>query len=154
MSKLITKLPSPAHALSSINVMKPVKHVGHLWGDKWRYWNMLGRAMGDFSALAHKARLGGDIKEKWGTLRFYVKFHHQLHDLFYPGYAYCQWPTWLWWLDCRIYCQPLFDPIRWFIVKRQYKQYRAIYSAIIAKYPKIRNEILCVTDYPELLEGL
>lgn len=126
----------------------------HYWGDDWDGWDDLSRVCDEMWTFTRRwGRLGGDIKEKYGTLRFYAKFHHMVHDLIWPGYVYCQWPKWLhflWSWDCWYY-DKYCSRLRYCIVKYQYWIYRLAYRRALRRYPQIRKEILCAADYPELL---
>lgn len=128
----------------------------HQWGDKDFDW----KALDDAGHLLRKitkryGRLGGDIKEKYGELRFYAKFGNLcLHTLIYPEYYFSQFPRWLWKLDCN-YIGPV---LNFFFGKAfiwwQMKVYRYAYKACIKKYPHIKDEILDAADYDKLLKNL
>lgn len=126
----------------------------HEWGEEGFDWHGLddaGNIIGDF---CHRwGRFGGQIKEKYGTLRFYAHFTgFDLHMLFYPGYYYCQFPTWLWNLDWKLrktIFVPLHRPTTWW----QTKVYNRAYQKALKKYPHLRKEILICADYPELIKG-
>ena len=127
----------------------------HQWGDAWfeAHGADLDAACDFLRDYCRRyARLGGDVKEKWGTLRFYAHFHHQLHDLFYPGYAYCQWPYWLWIFDLRVYCSPAFNAVRRAIQTWQIFIYRRAYRLTVQRWPHLFRELLFSADYPEFLK--
>lgn len=136
----------------------------HQWGDKWfkRYGSRLDRACDRLRKLTKRFRLGGDIKEKYGTLRFYVKFHSQLHDLIWPGYVYNQYPyDWMWSFDLWLTCSSgLQTCLYWrlvgkWILRIQYFGYRWSYSKLVKEFRSIKKEILSAADYrQELLKGL
>lgn len=128
----------------------------HVWGDKDFDWKALDNAINDVYRLRKWGRLGGQLKEKYGTLRWYVKFAYpmSLHNLIYPGYCYSQFPKWLWTFDC-LYLSKVLDfcfgkVFRWY----QYQVYNLIYQYLIKKYPHIRAEILMQADYLELIKGV
>lgn len=125
----------------------------HKWGDDFDL-----KGLNDCEDILYNicrkyGRLGGQIKEKYGTLRFYAMFDLSLHSLVYPGYVYSQFPEWLWTLDI-YYISPflnkLFGKI-WFWY--QSKIYNYAYHKCLKKYPNLRDEILCCADYPELIKG-
>lgn len=96
-------------------------------------------------------RLGGDVKEKWDTLRFYVTWHYMFYDLVFPGYPRIKFPTWLFWLDLYVYGKPIFDPIRSIIQRWQMYIYGKTYEKAVKRFPMMRREILSTVDNPELL---
>lgn len=125
----------------------------HDWGDEdfdWAGLNKAGRMITDI--CRRYARLGGQSKEKYGTLRFYAAFGWlSLHSLFYPGYAGSQFPNWLWRLDCRIIgpvLRKLFEKV---FVCWQIKVYIYAYQKAVKKYPHLRVEILVMADQLELI---
>lgn len=93
-------------------------------------------------------RLGGQTKEKYGTIRFYASFGGlSLHTLIYPGYVYSQFPNWLWKLDIwyispvlQFFFEGLFVKWQMFIYKRAY--IKALYN-----WPQYRREIMQSADY-------
>lgn len=95
-------------------------------------------------------------KEKYGTVRVYCNLGwHCLHDIFYPGYVYCQFPKWLWGFD--VYHGPKvlkYTGLNWLSVKYHMFLYRYAYEKAIAKYPEIRDNILNFADHKNLLERL
>lgn len=100
-------------------------------------------------------RMGGQSKEKYGTVRFYVNFYIcSLHNLFYPGYYYyTQYPKWIHWLDVHF-----FEPIlsRFFaglLFRWQKKVYSDAYNKAVRKWPHLTYEILCCADWPEYIEN-
>lgn len=127
----------------------------HCWGDKGVDWN----GINDAAQYIHDycvrwARLGGDYKEKFGTVRFYARFHCQLHDLIYPGYMWIVWPQFMNLVDLYFYATRVFDPVRSVINWWQAKVYRRAYKNAVKKWPHLRQEILCMADYDEFLNGL
>src|SRR5271166_5543033 len=96
--------------------------MSHEWGEEgfdWEGLDKAGRMIGDF--CRRWGRFGGQIKEKYGTLSFYMHFtSFDLHTLFYPAYIYCQFPTWLWELDWKLretIFVPLHRPMAWWQTK-------------------------------------
>lgn len=100
------------------------------------------------------ARLGGDAKEKYGTVRFYVKFCGlTLHDLIYPGYVFIQFPVWLNNIDAYV-----ISPVLHFLFGKIYYKwqkfiYNRAYQKALAKYPNFKDAILSCCDYPEFING-
>jgi hypothetical protein len=101
-------------------------------------------------------RFGGQIKEKYGTIRFYAVFNDQsLHGLIFPGYCYKHknYPNWLWSLDIyyisefigKVFGRPLF----WW----RKQVYNYAYQQCLKKHPNLRRELLSSADYPELIKG-
>lgn len=97
-----------------------------------------------------------EYKEKYGTVRVYCNLGwYNLHCIFYPGYAYCQFPKWLWHLDVYYGNKLLrYTGIQWLSVKYHIFLYRLAYKRAVAKYPEIRQQILGSADWSELLKGL
>ena len=97
-----------------------------------------------------------DMKYKFYTVRIYCSFGiHSLHDLIYPGYAYSQFPKWLWNLDCRFgYPVMRYTGISELSFRIHKWAYRRAYRKAIGKYKHFRTELLNGADYRELLKGL
>lgn len=125
----------------------------HSWSEKDCDWKGISDAayyIGD--SLRKWGRVPvRDMKEKWGTVRVYCDFGwHQLHDICYPGYAYSQFPKWLWKLDCSWLGRLVrisYPIISWY----HRKLYTHFYGQALAKWPHLRAEILQGADHPELL---
>ena len=128
--------------------------MDHIWADKEFDWGSLYKAVNYVSGFCKRwGRLGGQSKEKYGTLRFYADFGFLcLHGLVYPGYVYCQFPKWLWKMDIR-YIGPFLKKIglNRLFVKWQSFIYRKAYINACKKWPHIQAEILQNMDYPKLL---
>ncbi len=128
----------------------------HRWGDEgvdWKGISEAARYIG--SGLRKWGRVTVlDYKEKYGTVRVYCVFGwSQIHSAVYPGYAYSQFPKWLWVLDCRLGYH-LMRPLNWVVVPIQKRMYRRYYAAAVRKWPHLRSEILDAADFSELLEGI
>ena len=97
-----------------------------------------------------------DYKEKYGTVRVYCNLGwYNLHDVFYPGYAYSQFPKWLWGFDVYHGHKVLkYTGLNWLSVRYHMFLYRYAYKKAIVKYPEIRDNILNSADWNELLKGL
>lgn len=127
--------------------------VYHDWGDEGVDWEGIDKAA---SLIVYTCRvygrLGGDAKEKYGTVRFYVSFGYlSLHTLLYPGYHYIQFPKWLHTLDLYIISPVLQFFFERLFVKWQQKVYVYAYRLAVKRYPHLREEILECADWPELL---
>lgn len=127
----------------------------HQWGDKWfeEFGSQLDQAVDFVSTYCRRyGRFGGQTKEKFGTLRFYVMFHYGIHDLFYPGYYFIQWGKILSTLDNKIYRTKFFNPIRNVIRKYQTFVYTRAYKLAARKWPAIKTEIYVMADCHDLLQ--
>lgn len=123
----------------------------HDWSDEWPYFSEVEQAAAYIGAFCRRwGRFGGQTKEKYGTVRFYVNFHYQLHDLVYPGYCYIQWRSWWRKLDS-IYMRHTFDWCRRAIHWWQRKVYKWAYRRAAKRWPMIWNEIYYMADCQELL---
>lgn len=85
-------------------------------------------------------RIGVHTKEKYGRVDVSLSTGwHQLHSITHPGYAYSQYPRWLWELDCnylwRIVSKIPIHGYRLWLVRRCYRN-------ALAKWPHLREEIL------------
>jgi len=126
----------------------------HHWGEETFDWDSLYKAECYISSFCKRwGKLGGQSKEKHGTLRFYANFGSlNLHTLIYPGYVYSQFPKWLWRIDI-LYISRFLQKIglNKLFIKWQVFIYRSAYIKACKKWPNIQPEILCNMDYPELL---
>jgi len=92
-------------------------------------------------------------KVKWGTVRVYCSFGwYSFHGITHPGYAYSQYPKWLWRLA--LDTGPLIRMFNWLVVPYQQWLYRRTYAQAVKRWSHLRAEILCAADWPELLKGL
>lgn len=128
----------------------------HSWGDDNVDWDGISEAAYYIGTNLRKwGRVSvRDMKEKWGTVRVYCSFGwYQLHSITHPGYAYSEYPRWLWNLDCTYLskCMWLFN---WFVVPCQKLLYRYFYKRAVRRWPHLRAEILSSADFPELLTHL
>ena len=128
----------------------------HNWGDDSFDWNALNKAIEIIWWWSTKiGRFGGQIKEKYGTLRFYAFFSDgTLYSVCKPGYYYYRWPHQVHKFDLYVIRRITnFLGIRWLITRWQYFIYNLAYQRAIKKYPHIREEILQNADYLELIKG-
>lgn len=121
----------------------------HTWGDKDFDWEGLGKAEQDLYFICTRlGRIGGQIKEKYGTLRFYANFDDlSLHTLLWPGYVYLRIPHGMN-RGSELLCK--YTGLSYLFTLYQKLMYKLGYRYILAKYPHLRLEIGAVADYPEL----
>lgn len=125
----------------------------HRWDDHWFKENGsdLNDAINYISTFCRRwGRLGGDAKEKWGCVRFYVRFHWQLHDLIYVGHCYIKWGKFWQKIDNFYFSCAWLNPIKNLIVRYQEFIYRKAYMRAVGRWPHLAIEILCDADYKEL----
>lgn len=124
--------------------------------DEYKYWAEIEEAASFIGRYCTKwGRLGGQAKEKYGTVRFYPHFGYlSLSTLIYPGYFYSPMPKWLFKLDIR-FINPVLDLFlgRPFVDWQAYIYHRA-YKKALVKWPHLRAEILCSASHLELLHSL
>ncbi len=126
----------------------------HSWGDSDVDWKGIQDCCDILYKICYKyGRFGGQIKEKYGTVRFYATFSTSLHSLVYPGYVYNQFPDWLWKLDIHYITPFLEKTVGKLVFWYQKKVYNYAYQKCLKKYPHLRDEILCCADYPEFISG-
>lgn len=127
-----------------------------MWGDEGVDWEGINDAADFIADYCKKwGRLGGQSKEKFGTVRFYAMFGLSLHSLFYPGHYYYRWPKWVTTFDLYAFtpiCEKLGIHKLW--NKWQKKVYSDAYLKAIHKWPHLRAEILCGADHVELVKGV
>jgi hypothetical protein len=130
----------------------------HHWGEEGVDWKGIGDAADWIGKqLVRWGRVSvTQSKEKYGTVRVYLHFGWESpHSITHPGYAYSQYPKWLWRL-----CYT--RPVLWFfervlnrvVIPYQQWLYRLVYKLALKKWPHLKREILDGADYPEFLEGL
>lgn len=139
----------------------------HEWGDDWSHWQELDAAVSYIYKEARKARIGGQIKEKYGTVRWYAKFHYMVNDLVWPGHMFVRWKQpsfwprgtkWfcylfgglLKWADYKLYSNLENNPIRSYIVKRQLVKYKEIYKTAVLLFPNVKEEIMAGCEQSHL----
>lgn len=143
----------------------------HNWGDNDVDWAGIDNAADYIEKYCIRwGRFGGQAKEKYGTVRFYVSFHNMLYELFWTSHHYARWTHASYWPRSIRWLSHLIGPaLSWFddkiyshrynfliliIQKWQHKVYRNAYKNALKRWPHLRDEILCCADYPDLLEGL
>lgn len=126
----------------------------HDWSEDAFDWKGLHGAIDILAKWARRGLIMGQIKEKYGTARWYAYIGGlSLHTLIYPRYIYSQFPKWLWKLDIK-YIKPV---LQFFFEKafRKYQMwaYNKGYQEAMKTYPHLRAEILCSADHLELIKG-
>jgi len=126
----------------------------HLWGDTDMDWKGLDDARYYLQDNCRRyARLGLWVKEKYGTLRVsttcaYFAEYDFIYHIFYPGYAYYQWPKWF-----RMYIDwPVGKVMRKIGVVRLLQIYqhwvlKHFWLRAATKWPHIAEEILDEYDW-------
>ena len=100
---------------------------------------------------ARRGMISGQIKEKYGTTRWYAYFGNlNFHTLFYPRHMFNRFKyKWMWTFDIYYGSQIFkYTGLNWLFVKWQVFCYRQAYKEVKRKYPKARN---CI-DHKELLD--
>lgn len=133
--------------------------MDHDWSEKSFDWEGLTDCCNIIQDTCVRwGRLGGQVKEKYGTLRFYAQFANlSLHGLLLPGYYHYGWfPKWLIRLDMDV-ITPILNKIPglqkaffWW----QKKVYSYAYWKAMKKHRHLREEILECADYPEYIKGV
>jgi hypothetical protein len=129
----------------------------HHWSDKNVDWAGIDDAatyIGEF--CKRYGRIGGQYKEKYGTVRFYASFCSNLLHLTHPGYChYGPYSNWLANMDIRYGNTFLkWTGILFFMSKWQPFIYNMAYQRAIRKWPHLRTEILSDADYIEMIKGV
>lgn len=121
----------------------------HNWGDENVDWKSLGLAEQDLYFICTKlGRIGGQMKEKYGTLRFYAHFHGlSIHNLFWPGYVYSKVP---YHINVASEVLAKYTGLSYLFTRYQKLMYKVGYRYILHKYPSVRREIGSGADHPEL----
>jgi hypothetical protein len=128
------------------------------WGDENVDWNGINNAAEYIGSFCKRwGRLGGQTKEKYGTVRFYAQFGaYSLFSITHPGYV-SYWSTWPWykWFDLRFGHKVMrYSGLQWLFNKWQPIVYSMAYHRALRKWPHLQAEILSDADYPELIKGL
>ena len=127
----------------------------HYWGDETFDWNGLNECCDIIYNVCTKwGRVGGQIKEKWGNLRFYAQFSDgTIFSLLYPGYHWI--PRWYRWFYFHIDLPLISELTRrtgllWLLRKYQFTMYALGHRICEYAYPHLFDEIYHDTDHPEL----
>ena len=93
-------------------------------------------------------------KEKFGTVRVYCSLGWKnLLNITHPGYVhYRPYPKWLMTFDIFYLSRIIPFLFNWFIVPYHKWLYRKLYFDMVKKYSHLKEEILCMADYDELLK--
>lgn len=126
----------------------------HTWGEEDFDWEGLNKAINYIDKWFRFWRIPvRQSKEKYGTARIYCGIGaYQIHDLTHPGHCFSRYPKWLWVLDCRYGRHIVKWLINWWLNPLHKIVYVEIYKRAVKKYPHIKEEITCSSDYYELLE--
>jgi hypothetical protein len=129
----------------------------HDWSEDNFDWKSLNEGIDYIHEYMVKyGRIGVHSKEKYGTARITAYFWSgSLHGLTHPGYAYSQYPKWLWTFDI-YYITPFCRKIGlvWLVEKWQSRVYRKAYANAVRMYPHIKDELTCCADQKHLLKGI
>jgi hypothetical protein len=128
----------------------------HLWGDNWEGWPDLNKAEKVLYFWGNRlGRIGGQMKEKFGELRWYASFGKpsQLHDIVKHGHVAFRWGPeehfFMCWLNnvSKAYIV-IVAPL---IFKYQKFMYGFAYHMACKRFPNIKAEVLGCVDHEELL---
>lgn len=132
--------------------------VHHDWGDKDVDWAGIEAAAEYIHSFCKRwGRIGGQSKEKYGTVRFYANFGaRSFLSLTHPDYVhYGPYPKWLMNLDIYYGSTILkYTGVQWLLNKIQPIVYNKAYHNALKKWPHLRGEILSDADYLELIKGV
>ncbi len=128
----------------------------HRYGDKDVDWRGIDDAAYYIASFCRRyGRLGGQAKEKYGTVRFYPRFGaYSLFCITHPGYV-SYWSTWAWYAKFDIaYGNKImrYSGLQNFFSLWQPYVYGLAYRCALKKWPHLRKEILACADYPEFIE--
>jgi hypothetical protein len=129
----------------------------HDWSDDSFDWAGLNDAIDIiYWWTRHIGRFGGQLKEKWGCVRFYVFFSDgTLYSIVKPGYYFYRWPRWVRRIDYNIVQKiSRYTGVLYLLLKWQQFIYYVAYKRAVDKHPHLRDEILVDADFHELLEGI
>lgn len=128
----------------------------HMWGEENFDWRGLDWCV---NYLNKNLRRWGRInvrqtKEKWGMIRCYCSLGwYNLFSITHPGwvsYKVAGYPKWLMSFDIFVLSR-IIPHLNYIIVPYHKWLYRRLYKNCVKKYPHLREEILCMADFPELL---
>lgn len=96
-----------------------------------------------------------DCKTKWSEVRIYCNFGwYSFHDITHPGHHYSRYPDWLWKLVNTRFMTTVVQLANIVVIPAHVWFYRNTYKKAVAKWPRLRDNILNGADYPEHLGGL
>lgn len=127
----------------------------HNWSDDSFDWKALNEAIEMLASFMRRwGRIGVHAKEKFGTARVSVYFWDgSLHGLCYPGFYSSQFPHWLWHLDIRYIAKLLIaSRLNKLVYWYQRKVYSKAYNKVLAQFPNLKTELVCMADFPELIK--
>ncbi len=117
----------------------------HYWGDDWKYWDTLNKAIDGISDDLKTYRIGHYAKEKYGTMRldFLHYWDGTIHGWFYPSRC-CVRGVWrkFWGLDLKLSTFLRNIGIVNLVHKWQHKHHYGIIKYYCEQYPEITNELL------------
>lgn len=128
----------------------------HSWGDVGVDWSGINDAAWYIAKnLRRYGRIGvRDWKEKFGTVRVYCSIGFDcFHSLVWPGHVWIHkwWPYKLdLWLSYKL---RLLYPINYIVIPYQKWVYGQVYKRAVQKWPHLRDEIVSMADFGEILEG-
>lgn len=100
-------------------------------------------------------RMGGQYKEKYGTVRYYALFGiYNLYHFLYPHYMWVSWSNAVRKIDDAIFGFLFSKILNASIMKWQKYIYGRAYLNALKKWPEYRYEILCCADVPEYIPGV
>lgn len=98
-------------------------------------------------------RLGGQAKEKYGTVRFYAQFSQLgIQSLFFPPYYYTKLPLWIAKFDYKV-VEKVLSPFNNLWFNYQKFIYSTAYRRALKKFPDIQYEILISADELTFIKG-
>ena len=128
----------------------------HSWGDENVDWAGIDAATRYIGTTLCFWRVNvRQWKEKYGTVRVYCSLGiGWWPQLTHPGHVWLRWPAWT---KPIVYGRAFQWPLRVlnvFAVPFHKWLYRRVYAQAVARWPHLREEILCAADFPELLRDL
>ena len=127
----------------------------HDWRDATFDWPALESALDLLRQAAARGRIQGEVKEKWGTARWYVHWWDGTAAYFLPRHWRQQIPRFARSIDN--YLSPLltyYTGVWWLGRQWQRYCYREGYARAVTKFPHVAAEILCAADHSDLLKGI
>jgi len=126
----------------------------HDWSDKSFDWKGLSQAIRIIENWHRFARIGCNIKEKYGTIRCDSSFFDgSLHSLVFPGHYFYRWSDKVYALESRLTPIICFLRIDSLIRALQIPFYTLGYYIAMKKYPHIKDEICVDASHPQWIIG-